>query len=234
MNSIKNILKIAHHGYTPICKSRQNTLFAFKNAVEHNFDMIELDVQLCKSDEIVIHHDKHIPYNGKLTPIIDITLNNLQLSNPYLITLQDFFNNIDISKKMKLYIDIKGNTNTIIKPLIDLLYNNYSTFENIIVGSFNRKHLEEIERHNKDLSIDNEYYINKAFITENIFEMKQLENILENKEYFITNWTMLDKETIQYCRGRNIKVFCYTAKSNNIVEYMKKYDIDGIVSDILL
>lgn len=234
MNSIKNILKIAHRGYTPTSKLRENTLFSFKNAVEHNFDMIELDIQLCKSKEIVIHHNTHIPYNGTLTPIIDITLDNLQLSNPYLITLQNFFNNIDISKKMKLYIDIKGNTNTIIKPLIDLLYNNYSTFKNIIVGSFNRKHLEEIERHNKDLSIDNEYYINKAFITENIFEMKQLEHILENKEYFITNWTMLDKETIQYCRGRNIKVFCYTAKSNNIVEYMKKYDIDGIVSDILL
>ena len=45
---------------------------------------------------------------------------------------------------------------------------------------------------------------------------------------------MLDEETVQYCKVKNIKVFCYTAKSSNIVEYMKKYDINGIVSDILL
>ena len=234
MNSIKNIIKIAHRGYTPASKLRENTLFAFKNAIEHNFDMIELDVQLCKSEEIVIHHDTHIAYNGTLTPIIDISLDDLQIINPYLITLQHFFNNIDITPSMKLYIDIKGNKNTIIKPLIDLLYNNYSSFQNIILGSFNRKHLEEIEKHNEYLSKDNEYYINKAFLTKNIFPLSELKNLLENKEYLVTDWTMLDNETIKYCNTKNIKVFCYTAKSNNIVDYMKKYDINGIVSDILL
>ena len=99
--------------------------------------MIELDVQLCKTDEIVIHHDTHIPYNGNLTQIIDISLDDLQITNPYLITLQRFVETIDITSKMKLYIDIKGNTNTIMKPLIDLLYDNYSTFQNIIIGSSN-------------------------------------------------------------------------------------------------
>lgn len=234
MNTVKNILKIAHRGYTPTSKLRENTLFAFKNALEHKFDMIELDVQLCKTDEIVIYHDTHIPYNGTLTPLVDISLDDLQITNPYLITLQHFVESIDITPSMKLYIDIKGNTNTIIKPLIDLLYDNYSTFQNIIIGSFNRKHLVEIERHNEDLSKDSEYYINKAFLTENIFPLSELKNLLENKEYLVTHWTMIDKETVQYCKGENIKVLCYTAKNNNIIDYMKKYDIDGIVSDILL
>lgn len=234
MNTVKNILKIAHRGYTPTSKLRENTLFAFKNALEHKFDMIELDVQLCKTDEIVIYHDTHIPYNGTLTPLVDISLDDLQITNPYLITLQHFVESIDITPSMKLYIDIKGNTNTIIKPLIDLLYDNYSTFQNIIIGSFNRKHLVEIERHNENLSKDSEYYINKAFLTENIFPLSELKNLLENKEYLVTHWTMIDKETVQYCKGENIKVLCYTAKNNNIIDYMKKYDIDGIVSDILL
>jgi glycerophosphoryl diester phosphodiesterase len=232
MNTIKNILKIAHRGYSPASKSRENTLFAFKNAVEHKFNMIELDVQHCKSDEIVIHHDTHIPYDGKLTPIIDISLDDLQRSNPYLITLQHFIETIDISKEMKLYIDIKGNTNTIIQPLIDLLYYNYSTFQNIILCSFNNNHLVEIERHNEDLTRENEYYINKGFITENIYLLSELEILLKNKEYLITYWSMLDKDTINYCKKKNIKVFCYTAKSDDILDYIKQYDIDGIVSDI--
>ena len=43
---------------------------------------------------------------------------------------------------------------------------------------------------------------------------------------------MLDKDTINYCKKKNIKVFCYTAKSNDTIDYIKEYDIDGIVSDI--
>ena len=52
------MLKIAHRGYSKHYK--ENTLCAFNEAVNHKFDMIELDIQLCKSDHIVIYHDEHI------------------------------------------------------------------------------------------------------------------------------------------------------------------------------
>ena len=229
-----NIIQIAHRGYVPICKARENTLFAFKNAIENNFDMIELDIQLCKSNEIIIYHDTHIPYNGKLTTLQKLTLDEIQQVNPYVITLEKFINTIDISENIKLYIDIKGITNMIIKPLIDLLYDNYSSFQNIILGSFNRNHLIELEKYNKDLTINDEYYINTGFITQNIFPIYDLMIILKNINYIITHWTMLDNDTITYCKTKKIKIYCYTVKNKDIIEYIKKFNIDGIVSDIKL
>lgn len=39
-------LKIAHRGLSQGLKD--NSKIAFEKAIEHNFDMIELDIQLCK------------------------------------------------------------------------------------------------------------------------------------------------------------------------------------------
>ena len=49
------MLKIAHRGYSD--KYKDNTLEAFEHAVRNHFDMIELDIQLCKSGEIIVYHD---------------------------------------------------------------------------------------------------------------------------------------------------------------------------------
>ena len=38
-------MKIAHRGYKYI----DNSILAFENAIKEGFDMIELDIQLCKS-----------------------------------------------------------------------------------------------------------------------------------------------------------------------------------------
>ena len=49
------MLEIAHRGYSEI--HPDNTLTAFKAAVANGFDMIEVDIQLCKTGEIVCFHD---------------------------------------------------------------------------------------------------------------------------------------------------------------------------------
>ena len=53
-----NILSIAHRGYS--AKYKDNSWPAFKNVKDKGFDMIEIDIQLCKSGEIIIYHDLFI------------------------------------------------------------------------------------------------------------------------------------------------------------------------------
>ena len=43
------MLKIAHRGYTKC--HEDNTLCAFNDAIYHNFDMIEIDIQLDKTEQ---------------------------------------------------------------------------------------------------------------------------------------------------------------------------------------
>ena len=50
-----NMLKIAHRGYSE--KYGDNNMISFREALYAGFDMIELDILLCRTGEIVIYHD---------------------------------------------------------------------------------------------------------------------------------------------------------------------------------
>lgn len=52
------MLKIAHRGYTK--HHHDNSFGAFIAAYNRGFDMIELDIQLDKNDNIIIFHDEFI------------------------------------------------------------------------------------------------------------------------------------------------------------------------------
>lgn len=228
---MNKFLKIAHRGYS-LLRKRENTLFAFQNAIKHNFDMIELDLHLSKSNDLIIHHDDYIIDNKKYKFIKDLTYQEINMLNPYIITLPFLFKNID-KEKIKIYLDIKGDKN-IIKPLISYLDNEFNDFNNIIVSSFNRKCLKDIINYNKGKDKGDKKYLEKGFITENIYTNTELFLLLRNIEYAIVHWTMLDQELVKYCKENNKKLFCYTLKDKEQLKFIKKFDIDGIVSDILL
>src|SRR5579872_1217102 len=68
------MLNIAHRGasgYEP-----ENTLAAFKAAVELGVDMVELDIRTCKTGEAVVIHDKFI--QSKKIQLKKLPLDKLQ------------------------------------------------------------------------------------------------------------------------------------------------------------
>ena len=134
---MNSFLKIAHRGFSLI-KKRENTLFAFQNAIIKKFDMIELDIQLCKSKDIIIYHDSYIDYNNKFLFIKDLTFDEIHKINPYIITLPFLFENIN-KDRIKIYLDIKGNTE-IIPHLLNFLNNRFNNFDNLILAILNSKY----------------------------------------------------------------------------------------------
>ena len=221
---LNNILKIAHRGYSASCKYTENTLSACYNAVNKGFNMIEIDVQLCKSNEIVVYHDTYINHNQNYYKIENLTYQELKAIKHNVITLDDVINNIDFSTNIKtntqLYLDIKGNNNNIIKHLIAKLESSYENLNNIILCSFNKKHIDAINVYNNEqkYTINHPKYIKKGFITENMFDIDDLNHLTQNIEYLIFHWSMIDENTIKYCKEHNIKVFCYTCKNKHILK----------------
>ena len=138
-------LKIAHRGYS-VLKKYENTFFSFKNAIKKNFDMIELDVHLCKSNDIVIYHDDYLKHDDKYKYIRDLTFKEIREINPYVITLPFLFRCID-KDDIKIYIDIKGNDD-IINPLLNFLDERFDNYDNLLLASFNRKSLKKIIDYN--------------------------------------------------------------------------------------
>ena len=59
------MIKLGHRGYSE--KYPENTMIAFKKAIEGNFDGIETDIHLTKDNKLVLIHDEKInrTSNGK-------------------------------------------------------------------------------------------------------------------------------------------------------------------------
>ena len=96
------ILKIAHRGF--ISRYPDNSLPAFKAAIQEGFDMIEMDLQLTRKNEIILFHDRHM--NGY--PIESYSYEEIKRINSNVILLKDLFFNFPNYKNMKLYFDLKG------------------------------------------------------------------------------------------------------------------------------
>ena len=105
------MLKIAHRGLSYF--NPDNSLEAFNQAIKSDFDMIELDIQLCKNNEIIIFHDTY--YLSKL--IKDYSLEECQRLK--MLSLDEFLSKIN-SKRIKIYFDLKGSMD-VCEPLVEKL-----------------------------------------------------------------------------------------------------------------
>ncbi len=212
------MLEIAHRGYSETLTN--NSLDAFKSAVKYNFDMIELDIQLCSSGEIIVFHDIFI--KNKL--VHSLSFNDLgEISND-IITLNTFFENIDTSK-IKIYLDLKGPVQLAHK-LIQFFINNNINLEPIYIASFNRKHLQILNESKLNLKL--------GFISDNAFMSNELDIMLKELHFFSINWIMLDNDTIQYCKNKNIKIFVYTMSCLDDWKHFKNLNVDGIITNLKL
>lgn len=209
------MIQIAHRGHSDFYKD--NTSSAFIDAFKNNFEMIELDVVLTKDNKVVIYHDTFI--NDKL--IVDLKYKELRKIDNDIILLESLFKIIDVNK-IKLYIDIKGN-NEISKYLHKILKN--KNLKNIYVASFNTLILNDLQKLNSDYQF--------GLITENLFETDILSYYIKkyNLKFISFHWTMLNNYIINYLHKNNILVFTYTCKNNNILLFMEKFDVDGIVTN---
>jgi glycerophosphoryl diester phosphodiesterase len=216
MNS--NFIQIAHRGHSDFYKD--NTVNAFLDAYKNNFDMIELDIVLTKDNQIAVYHDSYI--NNLL--IKDINYTQLKNMDQDIILLTKFFEIID-TNKIKIYLDIKGD-HLISKYLHELLKkSNHINLNNIYLASFNTIVLKKLIQYNPNYQL--------GLITENVLENKILKQFIQKyKLKFIAfGWTVLNKYNIDFLHKNNVFVYTYTCKNNNNLLFIKKYNIDGIVTN---
>jgi glycerophosphoryl diester phosphodiesterase len=216
----KKFIQIAHRGHSDFFKD--NTINAFIDAYKNNFDMIELDIVLTKDNKIAIYHDTFI--NELL--IKNITYEELRNIDKDIILLETFFKLID-TNKIKVYLDIKGDHNITIflHELLENNKNNIINLNNVYLASFNTIILKELIELNPNYQL--------GFITENVFENDILMIYKEkyNLKFIAFHWTSLNNYNIDFLHKNNILIYTYTCKNNNILLFMKEFNIDGIVTN---
>jgi|SRR6056300_246136 len=212
------MLKIAHRGYS--YKYKDNSIEAFIGAIEEGFDMIELDIQLCKDDEIIIFHDIMIHDRE----IKNMTL--IELEEIGIISLNTFFKLVD-TLFIEVYLDLKG-SDRIAEKLIEFIHTNSKDIylPNILIASFNRNMLHIIKKSNIHVRLG---YITNSNYTEH--EWNMLTYIVD---FVSISLEQLNHETLNYLHTLKKHVFAYTCHNFNELKYIQQFNIDGIVSNIVI
>lgn len=204
------MLYIAHRGVSN--QRKENSLEAINLAIHQNqYNGVEIDVQLCKSGEIVLHHDLYLHNNW----IKDLNYDELKMYD--VISLEDLYKRVPMGTKM-LILDIKGDDYSIIEKINE--FYKFMDVSNVYFCSFNRPML---------------YYLNPKFKIGRTFESFFLPTeypiVLKDVDIIIIHWTCLNYPLMHYCNSNNIRVFTYTHKNNIEHKYMLRFNIDGIITN---
>ena len=197
----------AHRGYSG--KYPENTMIAFKKALECGVDGIELDVQLTKDGEVVIIHDETIDRTttGKGF-VVDYTYEELEkfdasfkfkdLGFNKIPTLREYFQlvkdydivtNVELKTGINEYLGIEEKVWELIKE--------YNLEEKVIISSFNH------------------------------FSVMRMKDIAPQLKYgFLSEDWIIDAGKYTHSHG----VQCYHPRFNNLVpdviKELKKYNLE--------
>jgi glycerophosphoryl diester phosphodiesterase len=210
-------------GYEP-----ENTLLSFKKAMDMGADMIELDVHLCKTGQLVVIHDfslqrttsgKGLVKNKTLKQLKELNAGKGQ-NIPVLKEVFDLVN-----RKAKINIELKG-ANTAkktIKLIKEYIKNHKWGYEDFIVSSFNYKMLKEAR------NIDSRIKIGVLFER---YSPKVLETAKKVCAYAINPpKDLINRKMAEAFHKNNYKVFVWTINTVPEIKKVLSIGVDGIFTN---
>jgi|OM-RGC.v1.013592534 Glycerophosphoryl diester phosphodiesterase len=211
-------LSIAHRGYSS--EYGDNNLRSFQEAVKHSFDMIELDLQLSKDNQIIIYHDPHL----KGVSINEFTCEQLQ--DMGVLTLEELVTNID-NQLIKFNLELKG-THTLLPLLVmTFLEKHKLKTSQIYLSSFNYQYVLKL----KELRDQYQFKFQIGLISCNHYSPEIRSQLLSNIDFFVLDYESLCQEIVNYCHQHQILLFVFTNYNDFSYQFICKYDVDGIISN---
>jgi glycerophosphoryl diester phosphodiesterase len=220
------MLKIGHRGacgYEP-----ENTLRSFAKALELGVDIVELDVHVCASGELVVIHDDTVDRttNG-IGRVADKTLAELQTldagKGEKVPTLREVLD--VVNRQCQVNVELKGkDTATLVAKLVDEYVNEHGwQHDDFLVSSFNYKALEKC----KELSS----HTRMSVLLEE--EPSDFHRFIEKFNVYSVNPSLdfVNQEFVNDAHSHNQRVFVWTVNEPHDIERMKKLGVDGVFSN---
>lgn len=221
-SKMKKPLNIGHRG--AMGHETENTIASVKKALELNVDMIEIDVFLIKSGELVVFHDEMLDSLTNTSGKIEsFTFDELQKvivkGNHRIPTLNEVIETID--KKVPLNIELKGKNTA--KPTFELLEKYYQKGwkkDDFVISSFLWDELEAFRKLDSKIQI--------AILTEEnpldaIAIGKKLKAVAINPW-----WKTLTKENVGQIHNEGFQIYTYTVNEPKDIKFVTELGVDGI------
>ena len=235
---------ISHRGanrYAP-----QNTIEAFKKAIELKADGFETDVHLTKDGELVICHNYTIDEtsDGKGN-VSDMTLSQLEkfdfgsyFSPRYkgakIPTVRELLALVKESDLETLNIEIKSplNGETVIVDETIKLVKEFDLLDKLIISSFDPKLLTRAKEIDEKCKTGYLYSFTKKITYENKMIKKYVEYAKSiGADALHPQFLFVDKEYVERAHAAGLMVNPWTVNSPAVIEKMIKYGCDNIITD---
>ncbi|UCD45452.1 MAG: glycerophosphodiester phosphodiesterase [Candidatus Bathyarchaeota archaeon] len=220
------VVKVGHRGAAG--HEPENTLRGFRRAVELGADMVELDVHLCGSGELVVIHDDTVDRTTNGTGAVsELTFEELSRLDAGLgeriPTLDEVIDVAD--REIGVNVELKGLGTA--GPVHEVIEGAISekgwSRDGFIVSSFHLGELAAI----RELSDQVRTGVLLARDRGGILEFAELNKAYSIHPYFGN----VDSEFIGEARDRGLRTFVWTVNDPADIGEMKSLGVDGIISD---
>ena len=224
---------IAHRGASG--EAPENTLAAFKLAVEQGCDAIELDIHLAADGQIVVCHDDSI---GRTTTgkgvIREMTSQQLkqadagvkfggQFAGERIPLLEEVFDLVP--QEIMLNIEIKSGFDRRIESTLLELLDRKKRLDNVVVSSFNHKSLRLLKQLEPRVKIGLLYAADFA-------NHRRIAEAMEVDVYSLhPDYRLIQREDIADAVAHGLKVFPYTINDEMDMRQAVQNGASGIITD---
>ncbi len=232
----KKPLIIAHRGASTAAP--ENTMAAFKKAIEDKSHAIEVDVRLTRDNEVVVIHDSRLERttNGR-GKISDYCLKDLQtfdngswfhpkFSDEKILTLSQMIkltnHNIGINIEIK---PLTKRQDIIVEKCIALIQS-FRIQKRVLISSFQHSLIKKVK------SLDPT--IMTGIIYSPVIHFGKKPAILTSKynaNAFIISKNYLRENMVKDAHENNLAIFVYTVNDYHDLERMIKFEVDGVMTN---
>ncbi|MEY8763254.1 MULTISPECIES: glycerophosphodiester phosphodiesterase [Clostridium] len=221
-------LNIAHRGFSGMYP--ENTMEAFKKAVEIGSDGIETDLHITKDGVIVICHDETIDRTTDGSGFIkDYTYRELTEFNaghgekiPSLDELMDYMKDKNLLLNLELKNDVIPYEN-LERSTIDKIYE-YGLKKNVIVSSFNHNSMQKVKKY--DSSIKTGLLYGSPIHNPGEYAKRIGADALHPLFSLV-----MDKATINDIKRNGILINVYTVNEKSYMKKLIDLGVDGIITN---
>ncbi|MEK5496469.1 glycerophosphodiester phosphodiesterase [Bacillus sp. FSL M8-0077] len=226
---------IAHRGASSAAP--ENTIAAFDAAVEQGADYIELDVQMTMDQHVVVIHDDTVDRTTNGSGLVkSYTLQQLKkldagswfdplYANERIPTLQDVMGRY--SERIGILIELKHPKRQVgIEKAVADIISRFGYSRHLMVQSFDETALQRIKA--LAPSLRTAFIIKPSILKlakRNLSMYSSFADCLNMKKTMINRWW------INRIHSFGMDIFIWTVKDQETADRIKKYPIDGVVTD---
>lgn len=219
----------AHRGSS--LEAPENTMAAFRRAVEDVADYIELDVHLTSDNMVVVLHDNSLKRTTGLEQNVWQTSYDVirkldagswfshEFANEPVPTLEEVIEGVGDDVKLNIEVKYNKKEQGLTQRVVDII-ERYRLENRCVVTSADYSVLQEVKRLNEDIRTG--YILSAAY---------GAYYSVGNVDIISINYNFVNKALVDVVHGNGKELYVWTVNSPNIVRTLANMGVDNIITD---